>query len=358
MANKKTKASGKGGKTNKQNSGKGSQVTRGPGKGTVQQSPATTQKVNLSSRFAIKNNGTDGDVTVTGSEIIGVANNAASGKIIFIADLNPVTWASSRVARMLPLFETYLITSLRVTYIPSCSTTTGGLLYMYYDRDPNDPPIGDVSDPTNLSRLMSNQGAVAGQAWKPLTMSYTRGPSDLRGYYSAPVNDSGDLRLTSQGMVYAYSSASNGALSGGLFKFDYVIKLMSPTGAPLAKTSLTPWTYTNFTNGALGTTTPYNPGMSAWGYVMGGVTEALENIVECIVDSPQSINLGNSLKNISAYTPIYFRQLVNVGWVTYLSLSSAIAGGTDYAYNANVAISAFGWVRILVNLASNYRQEN
>lgn len=357
MANKKSKKSGKGSGNNKPNPGKGSQVVRGSGKGTVQQSAPTTQKINLASRFGLKNDGTNGDVTITGSEIIGLANTNGSGRMVFIADLNPVTWAGSRVQRMIGLYETYRITSLKVTYIPSCPTTTGGLLYMYYDRDPNDAPIPTVYDPANLSRLMGNQNAVAGQAWKPLSMEYRSAPSDARGYYSAPVVDSADLRLTSQGMVYAYSSGAMGAITGGIFKFDYTIKLMTPTGGVLNKPTITPWTYGQINSLAGPPSSAYIPSGETWSTLLPAAMSVEKVVIEVILDYAVSLLVAGTVRVVAPYTPLYVRSLVGIGWQTYISLASALVPSTDYLNPPTTSTNGFGWARILVNLATNLMQE-
>jgi len=187
----------------------------------------------------MKNSGTNGDIEVVGSEIVGMIQVQGSGLMCLLLDFNPSTWIGTRIARMVPLFETYKIMSLQVTYIPTCPTTTSGMVFMYYDRDPNDPPVPPVNSAAVISRLMSNQHAVVGQAWRPVTLNYQTSPSDANSYYAAPVTDSGDLRLTSQGMVYGYNTAANAALLGGLFKVTYRLKLMTPTGPTAVASSYT-----------------------------------------------------------------------------------------------------------------------
>lgn len=354
MARKKNQQSGKGGGGNKPNPGKGKQVSKGLGKGTVQQSPPTSSKIGLSTRFALKNNGTNGDVTVTGSEIVGVCNSAGAGKMVFVADLNPSTWVSSRVARMIPLFETYRIESLRVTYIPSCPTTTGGLLYLYYDRDPNDPPISDVAAPANLARLMSNQNASAGQVWKPLTMSYKPSSGDLKAFYAAPVSDTGDLRLTSQGLVYGYTSSPIGSLAGGIFKFDYTIKLMTPTGPSLSKTSLTAWTYgtgtvPNYTN----TTTPIGFSLD-FGSTLLGTTSPAAAIIEILLEMTLNVLVDGVSKTLPQYTPLYMRSLGAGAFRIWASLTDAISGDSNFLLAPiGPVIPTSCWARLIVNLLAN-----
>lgn len=344
MARKKNKKSGEQG-GRKQNKSGGSQKSQGLGSGSVKQSAPSSQTVSLATKYGIKNTGSSGDIVVTGSEIVGVAASTNQGKIVFIADLNPVTWTGTRISRMVPLFETYLVVDLRVTYIPSCNTTTGGLLYMYYDRDPNDAPIPDVSTAASLTRLMSNQNAVAGQVWKPLVMTY-KPTSSEKAYYSAPIDDSGDLRLTSQGLVYAYSSAQSLAAAGGLFKFDYNIKLMTPTGPTAVINTSGPWMFSpvNMTGFAgteavvpniIGGANPNDPSVS-------------EKIFEVLLEYTYSVMVDGIARNLNAYTPLYMRYLAGA-WRTYLALNQAFAWTSDYAMGPTTTISGNGWSRILFN---------
>lgn len=351
MARKKNKSSGDkgGGKQNQPKKSAAPQQQKGLGSGSVRQNQPSAPSVNLATKYSIRNVGTNGDIVITGSEIIGVAASTNQGALIFIADLNPVTWAGTRAARMIPLFETYAITDLRVTYIPSCNTTTGGLMYMYYDRDPNDAPIPDVLNAGSLTRLMSNQNAVAGQIWKPLSMSYKAAPADLKGYYAAPIDDAGDLRLTSQGAVYAYSSAQAAAAGGGLFKFDYTIKLMTPTGPTATPTSAGPWIFgpinTPGTAGGVAVVPTPIPATS-------GVSDHRDKIYQILLEYGTSFLVENTTKSLSPYTPIFMRNLMGT-WRAYLTIGSAIAWTSDFLAGTSGAYTGSGWSRIVSNLMAN-----
>jgi len=296
----------------------------------------------------MKNIGTNGDLVVTGSEIIGVANNATSGTIIMMVDFNPVTWTSTRIARMVPLFETYKIMGLRITYVPACSTTTSGLVFMYYDRDPNDPPIGNINTPANLSRLMSNQNAVAGQAWKPATLSYSTGPSDNNAYFAAPVTDSGDLRLTSQGMAYAYTNATTGTLAGGIFKIDYNIKLLTPTGPTGVPNSYSGFTYLNMSYVANTTATPA-PAQMTFSFSM-----ASEVVYQVLTEFTTTILVDGFAKILAPYTPYYMRYFnASSVWRMYSSLDNCLTASSDILQvPANGAGNGgYGWIRSIINIA-------
>jgi hypothetical protein len=358
MANKKAKSAGNQAQSNKPKpkQGKG-QATKGLGSGSAQQSQPSSAKVDLSTKFTIRNTGDNGDITVTGSEIVGIAANTSLGNMVFIADFNPSTWASTRVARMIPLFETYMIVSLRIVYIPSCSTTTGGLLYMYYDRDPNDAPISSVSDPSNLARLMSNQNAVAGQVWKPISMTYKPAASDLKGYYAAPVNDAGDMRLTSQGMAYAYASAAQGAVAGGLFKFEYTIRLMTPTGPTSIKSSLTPWTLGSLPLATAASNSPVVPSFPA-GSIFFNTTSQSEGVFEALFEYSWTGVIDGVTKTVAPYTPVFIR-ILGGQWRMWGALTSAVAATSDYFVGPGGGIAAGNaWVRLLLNLASAVSQES
>lgn len=347
MAGKKNKKSRAGSPNRKPNAGQGKQVSKGSGTGTVQQSPPIGPKINLSSKFAIKNDGTAGDITATGSEIVGIANSAGNGAMTFVLDMNPTTWAATRVSRMIPLFETYKIMDLTVTYIPSCSTSTGGLIYLYYDRDPNDPPISNVSDPSNLARLMSNQNAAAGQVWKPLSMRYRPSPSDSNGYYAAPVTDSGDLRLTSQGIVYGYTSAGPVTINGGLFKVDYVIKMRTPTGVTGVKSSLGGFTYQTSLNSPAATTPgqPYAPAFS-FSYTQN-------TIIQFMLEYALTVIVDGAVRVLDPYTPLYVRYFATTNsFRTWLALGESLANSTAFlvGHTSGGQVVGNGWWRTLTNL--------
>jgi len=355
MANKKAKSAGNQAKSNQPKPKGGKQVkVTGSGSGSAQQSQPNSAKVDLSSKFAIRNNGTNGDITVTGSEIIGVAVNTSAGNMIFVADMNPTTWASTRVSRMVPLFETYRIESLRVTYVPACSTSTGGLLYMYYDRDPDDAPIPSVSSASALTQLMSNQNAMAGQVWKPLSLQYKPSPSEIKAYYAAPVNDAGGLRLTSQGMIYAYSSAAQSAVMGGLFKFDYVIKLMTPTGPTSIKSAITPWGFSSIYAPSVAAGSPLLFG----GIPSLGVANVSEYIIEVMVEYILPCVIDGVSKNLQPYTPVYGRYLAGV-WRYYPSYAAALAWAADWLAGPGGGVTAGnGWARILAAVSSSANAES
>jgi len=295
----------------------------------------------------MSNSGTNGDVMVTGSEIVGVANNASAGAIMMMLDLNPSTWGGTRIARMVPLFETYKIQQLRITYIPACGTGVSGLVFMYYDRDPNDGPIGFVTSPANLSRLMSNQNAVAGQAWRPLSLSYRTAPSDNNSYFAAPVTDSGDLRLTSQGVAYAYTNASSAVLANSIFKVDYTIKLMTPTGPTGVPSSYSGFTYVGIGINSSTSTAPVVLSVAA--------TMTSEYIYQLFSEVAFTLILDGVSKTFPAYTPYFIRLFIGTGgtYRAYLTLDSAIANSSDYlSIAATAAINCWGWYRTIVNIAA------
>lgn len=350
MANKKTKKSGKSG-DGKQNQLGGSQKqqqqqktkSKGLGSGSAGGFNNLVQALDISTKFAIRNIGTSGDIVTTGSELIGVAASGAAGAMVFLADLNPGTWGNTRVAQMVTLFETYKVLNLTVTYIPACPNTTGGMIYMYYDRDPNDQPISDVSTAAGLSRLMSNQNAVAGQVWKPLRMRYTSNPADAGGYFPAPVSESGDLRHSSQGVVYAYASATGGAIVGGLFKFEYTIQLRTPTGAVMNKFITSPWSYTPAQYNTTAAGTVVVPGLT-------GAPVSVGIIMEYMTDFAISVVVGGIAKTLAPYTPLFLRKIGTV-YQTFATLSAAIAWA-DALQGPVVATAGNAWWRNVANVGA------
>ena len=57
-------------------------------------------------------------------------------------------------------YERYSIQSLEVEYIPSCPTTTSGMIYLAYDYDP-----ADTDEAVNPYTLASMYGTVSGNVF-------------------------------------------------------------------------------------------------------------------------------------------------------------------------------------------------
>jgi hypothetical protein len=317
--------------------------------------------VNLSVRFNIRNVGTTGDIIAEGSEVVGLAANVPSAAgLVFVMDLSPISWNGTRAQNMASMFQRYMVEQLVVTYVPTCSTATTGLVYMYYCRDPLDRPVGPVSSATNITKLMSNQGAVVGQAWRPLRMTYMGVKSDQDGYHTTPQLEGADLRLTNQGMVYAYASTTpisgNNPVAGGLFKIDYKIRFYTPSPViNLTGAGPTGWQYTDITIPAAPNNATFQV-TSTSGVLPGGNGAVWEFLFDTSFSG--SAGAAGTLW-LTQYTPLFLRAVSNIVYI-YDTLEGALADNSNtklFAPAITNALSGFAWLKLIVQSGLTHTYE-
>lgn len=339
----------------------GGQQQKGLGTGKGGTASASNTSVSISTRFNIVNSGDSGDIICSGTEIVGMVQmGTISNGIVFVSDLNPTTWVGTRLASMARLFERFLFHEVKITYVPTCSATTGGLMYMYYDRDPLDAPIPGIYTAASISRLMSNQAAVVGQVWKPVAMNFKKSAGDESSYFMSPTLDGADIRNTSQGIVYAYTNAAIGSITGGLFKFDYRVRLFTPTGAIAANVNYTPeWKFDSYSSPqetvAANPIVPVIPLLVAAGDVITGA------VFKVLVDKTIHATIGTFRGTaFEPYTPLFFR-VISAGVLrAFTSYDGAVNNTPSLmltGISANSSVNGNAFFRLLssnvANIASN-----
>lgn len=336
-------------------SGGGQQKGLGTGKGGT--ASASNTSVSISTRFNVMNSGDSGDIVCSGTEIVGMVQmGTVSNSIVFVADFNPVTWVGTRLASMARLFERFLFHEIRITYVPTCSATTGGLLYMYYDRDPLDAPVPGISSAANISRLMSNQAAVVGQVWKPVGMTFKKSTGDEASYFMTPTLDGADIRNTSQGIAYAYTNAAIASISGGLFKFDYRVRLFTPTGAIATSVHHTPeWKFDSVTipqeTVAANPLVPVIPLLSAMGDLITG------SVFKVLIDKAVTATVGTFRG--TAFDPLtpFFVKVIQSGVLRmYTSYDGAVNSAPSLMVTGisnNAAVNGNTFFRLLATNVAN-----
>lgn len=126
-------------------------------------------------------------------------------------------WCSG-VARNFEKYEPHFV---RIRYVPSCSTATGGGVCMLFDTDPYDIVPGTVSD------MLSSSLSVAGPAWAPLEINL---PSHLlksyHRYYTRVGAVQGDLKTYDLGKLIIANTAA--VTTTGKIFVDYDITFHVP----------------------------------------------------------------------------------------------------------------------------------
>jgi len=346
---------GGGRKQRKRKANNGGGGGSGQGLGIVN---ASDNKVSLATRFSMRNSGSEGDITISGSEVVGLTQPVNAGLLNFVLDLNPMSWTGTRVAQMAKLFEKYRFDSATLTYIPSVGSTTAGLQYAYYDRDVADAPISGVDVASNISRMMGNQRAVVGQIWRPLVLKYNKTPQEGT-YFINPVQEGPDQRTTTQAIVYMYQSVVSTS-STGIIKVDYNLSLYTPTGPLLSGTGVVSapgWIRGTITLAATASGSAVPASSPDFASLTSASTAVFEWLPEATIPGT-SIQFGLNMSATSAiarYAPLFIRY-INGAYRLYDTFGEAVSGNQNsFAFAGSGLGSALvtpGWLKIATVIAN------
>lgn len=155
-------------------------------------------------------------------------------------------------------FESYVFTSLKFIYVPTCSNLLNGTIGMSVDYDPTD------SAPIGYTEMLNSKSAVQGKVGFPLTLSCT--PQDLhkrkQWYVFTEDTDVDDLRevfvcnfQVAMSQVTAYDGTALGTtVEAGKLWIEYTVQLMTPQMQDVVGTMSyevdTPTISTNYPNGS------------------------------------------------------------------------------------------------------------
>lgn len=129
--------------------------------------------------------------------------------------------------RMAPNFETYIIDSFTVTYVPNNATIIPGSIMMVADFDPTDPT------PTNKTDFLNKTGQVSGNVYNkliytPKKSDYNKQKSYYLRYPSHTVSPD-DLKFFDCMNVFVAYQGTQPNTTLGELHFSYNVRLLTPT---------------------------------------------------------------------------------------------------------------------------------
>lgn len=188
---------------------------------------------------------------------------------LFSVALNPGLFASfpwlSPIAQN---FQSYRFTSLSFTYVPTCGTTTTGLLMMAFDPDPSNP------SPNSLPAMYSYRVRVASQPWARTTLSVPVSSFGGKSSLRKMVRNAGETVANSSlpnfdlGTFYLYAGNGTAIPLCGTLEVAYTVEFFVPQPPEGGGISVSEW------NPAVTGTTPSVP--APWGNPIVPLTGSLE----------------------------------------------------------------------------------
>ena len=167
-----------------------------------------------------------GEVTTTGK----VATGGTGSGLGLMFDINPAL-LNDRVAIIASTFEKYVYHSFKLTYVPQCSTATGGSVALAFDRDPL-MYTANTQGTQFLSEVMSYEHAVLTPTYVQASTSYARDPKELKTWFLGGTDATLTTRETSQGNAVVYLSNVPPNTGLGFIVMDYVLDLVAPNLLP------------------------------------------------------------------------------------------------------------------------------
>lgn len=154
----------------------------------------------------------------TGSLLL--ENAADTDGNVFECDLSPLSYADTRFAAILALYDRVRWNRLEVEFVPSLALTSAGRMSMVIDSDPSD------QNDWSASNLMDNAGAKSAHITSGFRVSLL-GPKKL--LYTTPRTD--QWRLSCPGTLYWATSATTTAKHDtvGVFRVHYDVELLVPS---------------------------------------------------------------------------------------------------------------------------------
>lgn len=172
-----------------------------------------------------------GATTLTHREIVSESLlNSPSYVVRQVVALQPALSVESNgvpMGRWLPNiaveYDNYEFTSLKVHYIPTCSTISTGLVVMSYDPNPNG------SAPPTFSDARNAVGCVTAAVRERLTLDLT--PHVVRRKLLTRTRRVSELAMYDVGRLFLCTTAGDNASSVGYVEIEYSIKLTNPQTA-------------------------------------------------------------------------------------------------------------------------------
>lgn len=148
-------------------------------------------------------------------------------------------------------YDNYEFTSLKVHYIPTCSTISTGLVVMSYDPNPNG------SAPTTFSDARNAVGCVTAAVRDRLTLDLT--PHVVRRKLLTRTRRVSELAMYDVGRLFLCTTAGDNTSSVGYVEIEYSIKLTNPqTAASGESTTISAsvfpaeeWVGTSYSDGSI-----------------------------------------------------------------------------------------------------------
>jgi len=178
--------------------------------------------------------GTENSLRVVGSDqVLTISTGADASKVIngsaYSISISPVR-LGARLQGMSKCYQWYAIREIRFTYVPSCGTSTPGLIALGYTQN-YDTQLDAVIDTTG--EVMQLSPALMGPVWNPL--SFTMKFAGTKLWTTSAI--SAAPRDWIQGLLYGVGTGTAPSTSYGVICMQYVIDLYG-SAPPVSTPSL------------------------------------------------------------------------------------------------------------------------
>lgn len=276
---------------------------------------------------------------------VAISTTDSSNTVVAVYELNPMSFASSRLRDLASLYQNFKFTSISFVYEPMVPTITAGSLYFGYCVDIDDPiSIGD-SFLTGLSRLDHSRTAVFAPT------RFTLGQKDfqkfVQWYWTYPKDDSS--RVSSQGKFFiGYSGPVGTAITLGNLQMDWEISLQRPSGPVAGVTSTAEPLRAHITAGINATPDYLKLFDLVKNSAISGLTGRAGGLEPFKIDGViQGLISGLKANSTTMFVPglKMVSQLINIPTLSQVTAkSSRVAAPIDYSFEVIVLLSNVGFV--------------
>lgn len=169
--------------------------------------------------------GKDGRITVRHAELLGTLSSTSDDFSVLSLSINPgLVGFTGWLSNIAQNYESYRFKQLKFRYVPACSTTTAGQVFLSVDFDSADQP------PATESQLSYYQGTRYCSPWDRCEYVCTSANlSKRKSYYvrGGPLPANSDVLLYDTGKFLA-ASVGTGTASLGKLWVEYEVEFSTP----------------------------------------------------------------------------------------------------------------------------------
>lgn len=151
-------------------------------------------------------------------DILGSVGFETTSYVLSPSALSTFPWLSGLTDN----YECFKFHDIHFEYVPSCASTTAGLVMMAVDYDDNDaaPPL--------QQQMLQYSGAVSGPPWAPFDMCAQRENLSVYNKYFIDTGNSSDGRLATVGNLFIGTSGFASTDVAGQLYITYDVDLITP----------------------------------------------------------------------------------------------------------------------------------